>query len=406
LEKQDYSMNPPLAWPLARFDARIQISAEVGFEGPVFLQATIRGAVSEADEVQRVQIANVVSPITVEAVASDVQIGYAIYDVGAVTITEAAAGVLERGQRIQVSIVSVGKWDTSNITFNRITMASNVAIAGVGGGNTDMRLNLLTASGGTLSFEVATPSRANRPAEIHLSGLTVNIDRTVPFGDYTVMVGLQGSTAASRPNDWVNNVVNTATNATREENADRFVRWGVTPKNADGTDLAYIHVATEGVVGLFRNNVRIDANSTVAVVNGVELDMGAPAVITGDSFYIPLRFTATALGIADNAITWAGAGAGQGSAVIFTDARIVVFTMGSTSMQINGANVPMAAGVAPYLAVEPGAEFGVTMLPFRALGNAFGIDVTWGYENGEIYAIFNPTAAERTAAEASQAAGR
>jgi hypothetical protein len=89
--------------------------------------------------------------------------------------------------------------------------------------------------------------------------------------------------------------------------------------------------------------------------------------LKNDRTYLPVRYVATALGVADANIMWNEA---EQSVVIIKGDRVVKLVIGSSTMMING--VPFTMDVAPEI-VDPGR----TMLPLRWVAQALGADVQW-----------------------------
>ena len=107
--------------------------------------------------------------------------------------------------------------------------------------------------------------------------------------------------------------------------------------------------------------------STNYTLNDVAQTMDVAPYAKNGRTYLPMRYVAKALGIPDSGILW-----NNGTATFVSADRVVSVTVGSNTMYINGAPVPID--------VAPEIVNGRTMLPIRWVAAAFGIDVAWDAE--------------------------
>ena len=113
----------------------------------------------------------------------------------------------------------------------------------------------------------------------------------------------------------------------------------------------------------------------------VDTDVAAYIQTSSNSTMVPLRVVALALGVdaanaanpdETNAVNWdansktATIVYGQGSTK-----TVIQFQAGSNNMNVNGSTIAMANGVTAE--ITDGRMF----VPFRALGQAFGVSVSW-----------------------------
>ncbi|KUK31612.1 MAG: Copper amine oxidase-like domain-containing protein [Thermoanaerobacterales bacterium 50_218] len=108
----------------------------------------------------------------------------------------------------------------------------------------------------------------------------------------------------------------------------------------------------------------IGKNSYVLNGNTVVMDV-APYIKEGRTF-LPLRFAANAVGVADDNVLWDAA---TGKVTVIKGDRVVQFTIGSNVMLLNGAEVAMD--------VVPEVVAGRTMLPIHWLACALGVTIEW-----------------------------
>ncbi|MCD8214862.1 MAG: InlB B-repeat-containing protein [Clostridiales bacterium] len=123
--------------------------------------------------------------------------------------------------------------------------------------------------------------------------------------------------------------------------------------------------------------IRVSIGNKIVLVDGTEYEIDAAPYIQTDSSstLVPLRFVAIAImgENVDNAdtssnITWE---ANTKTASIITDNGLIQFTVGSSYMIVNGEQKLMSNGVKAE--ITDGRMF----IPFRALGEALGVDVDW-----------------------------
>lgn len=104
-------------------------------------------------------------------------------------------------------------------------------------------------------------------------------------------------------------------------------------------------------------------------INGVRHDMDVAPYIKDERTFLPVRFAAYAVGVADDGITWDDK---TRTVTIVKGSDTVVLVIGSTNMKINGKDTLM--DVAPEITADR------TMLPFRFVGEALGAKVDWDQE--------------------------
>ena len=105
---------------------------------------------------------------------------------------------------------------------------------------------------------------------------------------------------------------------------------------------------------------------TKFTVNGVEFTMDVAPYVKDGRTYLPVRFVGQALGVSDSNILWDNA---TQKVTMLKNGTVVQLTIGSKVMLVNGAAITM--DVAPELTSDR------TMLPFRAIAQAFGANVGW-----------------------------
>lgn len=320
----------------ASFDMTLSLSAEAGFEGEVYVLSELTGVNSEYEPIL---IAMVVSPIEITTTTTVPQIGYQTVDAADITITEKAPGVLKSGAELYLTITdSTGQ--PSDIAFSAITMANNIEVGDASG----LKLTITETSGARIGFKIDRAS-AGTPAVITLKGLSVKLDRSVPYGAYTLIAG--GTAVAE-------NYVASG------ELYDGFSTKGVAFKE-------YIALTTGNDAPGITPSVQITIGSNILKVGENNIEMDVAPFIEGGYTYVPVSFIALALGINETDIEWNSA---NNTVTINTGGRTIQFTVGSSVMLVNGLPTNTTGGGALI-------KDGRTFVPFRSLGDVLGVQVGW-----------------------------
>ncbi len=112
-----------------------------------------------------------------------------------------------------------------------------------------------------------------------------------------------------------------------------------------------------------RPTIILYLNSTKAYVNGLEQSIDVAPSLKQDCTFVPLRFIGEKMGAK---VDWDE----KNQQVLYSLAgKKVVLTIGSSSMTVDGVQQQLIA--APFLAQER------TMVPLRAVAEAFGFQVDW-----------------------------
>ncbi len=127
------------------------------------------------------------------------------------------------------------------------------------------------------------------------------------------------------------------------------------------------------------NKVEVTIGAYTISVNGKSVALDAPAYIQGTgSTMLPLRAVSQGVVGSEDCVSWDAA---TKTAVISYGGNTVSFTAGSDKALINGKSVTMANGVKAEIVNSR------MFVPFRALGEALGADVSWIAETKT--AVFN-----------------
>lgn len=288
------------------------------------VNVTIAGTASATGTVK---VAEVQAPVTATADQAEVKIGLQSQSTSDIVIKEVAAGTISAttaigaSRNIVIAAPAGVSFDTvptvevteGNATIDTLNVARNAA-------NTQVIIPMRTSS--------------STASTIKISGIKITVNRDVPEGSVTM--GVQGDAL-----DVVGGGLNAVT--------------AVSPAK----------VVTTAPVDT-KKNATFVIGSTSFSVNGVEQTMDVAPYIKDGRTYLPVRFVAQALGVADANILWDEA---TQKVTLLKGDKVVQLTIGSKAMLVNGVTITM--DVAPELTSDR------TMLPFRAIAQAFGATVGW-----------------------------
>jgi len=305
----------------AKYEVVFYVLLAADFDGEVV--CTVGNSVDDTP----VTVANTVTPITAKFDTTNV--GIALQDVKTsdITIVENKKGALLKGENLVLEL------EDSRMDFERITDIDFEVTEG------NVEISKAYAKNGVVTVEI---KRASTTAStIVLKGLSITLDRTPAEGDYSLLAS------------------GTAIIATG--NAAIFT---------DVTDIEfknYVNVTTAAPdkSASTTNKVAVTIGSTTYTVNGVEKSLEVAPVINNDRTLVPTRAISEGLGyqVLWNATT-------NTATIVAPDNRTAAFTLGSNVVTINGvAGLTMDAA--------PVVVDGRMLVPFRALGDALGINVTW-----------------------------
>jgi len=211
----------------------------------------------------------------------------------------------------------------------------------------DLQLDINNMSKGSAVLGGADNRRITIPVKsgsmtastVKVSDILVTLDRTVPEGDFKIGVG--GLAVNEVPDVFPNDSL-----------PGQVVSTVITPAPDEGTDGA--------ASGIFR----IDSN--IYEVNGVSKVMDAAPYIKANRTYVPVRYLAYALGVAEADVVWDEA---TKKATLTKGDNVVELTIGSTTITVNGE--------AQTMDVAPEITNNRTMLPARYVAEGLGYVVGW-----------------------------
>lgn len=356
---------------MASIKMKLWVSIQANYEGDITLTAegsALRNYSYDAEEkAQVITIGKAVPPVrvTVEKV-EDVKVGYQFQTTSNIKIEETRVGALLRGKDIKVSLTDLTSNDNIIFTEGWTYTINNgdiklEALSGTASG-TARDTSLSNEGTGTIRFNVKTTS--SKISDFTIKNVQIRTGRDVPQSNFSTGnrigydVVVWGTAIAE---NYGNKVYNTKSLVT-----DMFKIPGISKE--------YLKVVTSATdkSSILTQPVYVTVGDPIIKVgtNLAPMDMGTAAFIQveSNSLLVPLRFVVLALGLPENAVQWNPANA---TATIFNGGRVMQFTNGSNAMIVNGVSTVMDNGVSAMIKDER------MFIPFRALGQALGVDVDW-----------------------------
>lgn len=307
------------------FAFNLAISPE--FTGDV--DVVVGGAALDHEET--LTVAKVKNGFTVEAGINEVLIDYRNVNTSDIVIKEIEPGVFNDKDVISIAV--------ENVQFEK-GMTCKVTQG-------DMEIDDFSVKDGNIEVTIKDES-VKEASEITISNIQLFLDRTLPAGDYDIII----KTAKSDVFD--------ACNLKRKADTVYFDIDDVTLVKG------YIKVVTSGRDkddSTFTTKITVPVGSYTIKAGEKDIAIDVPAFINADGYtMMPLRAVVEAL--SDSAIvTWDGK---TKTATVLFGARVISMTIGQKVMKINGVDVAMLA--APVIVESR------TFLPLRDLGYALGLN--------------------------------
>ena len=355
---------------VASFKLKFNLSVDPSFTGDIKL--SVSGGGQSEGTTPDVVIAKAVAPFEIKTQTTKVDLGYQDYNTADIVITETKPGMLLANETAELKLVA--PYGTSEVGFSQAKFE-------VTGGELNVKEKDFKISNGVVSFKVDRSSYKN-PSTITIKDVKIGSTRSVPFGSYNL--ALSGKAV-------LNNYAASGDKVKYEQDVKLTEASTGTTAAATGLRLQnnteyyevkdYVNVITE--TGTFNQTVKVSVGEKTVLVGDQAYDMDVAPYIqaSSNSTMVPLRFVSVALGVdssnvanpdASNKIAWDantktttiyyGAGTGQ---------KIIQFQAGSNIMVVDGTRIPMEYGVVAE--IKDGRMF----VPFRALGQALGVTVSW-----------------------------
>ena len=366
----------------AKFDLSLWLNIDVAFEGDIDL--TLAGsAVTNEQDTPSVTIARAIRPIEVNTRVSDIRVGYQYVSVADFDIVETKAGNLRQGEMVYVSItdeisvdMNIAKGFNVSVTDGNIRISNAILRSALGytgeeiDGQLRFDIDRESTEASTISFTNVQVKAANTVPQSNLSVHNERGINLVVWGP-AIAQNYEGLLASYRGNT-----------ALRVDERISVREFFPTP----GIRANYINITTPapGGVNEFTNEVRVSIGNPIILIGEDQYTMPVSAYVSpkSNSTMVPVRFVSLALGLPETAVKW---DSHNRTCTVDAGTRIIQFQVGNTNYLVNGVSIPMTSPDGLSVAMEISEER--SFVPFRALGEAFGITVTWDEINDT--AIYN-----------------
>ena len=338
-------------------DVTFTLVADPDFEGDVVL--TLSG---DAMEEQEVTIAKFVKPYTVSAQQNDLTIDYRNTEIPTdVVITEAEAGLWEKGTEFALSLDKIDFDDDASVTADD---------------KSGMEIKDVKTKDGEIRFTVDSESDGE-PATLTVSDLTLYMDRNLPAGAYDLnmyALDMLGVDSAEKAEDFDGSDYKAADKGyltqTLLADEDTTVFVGDESDDIDytaKTGFVYIVTAGSDTTG-FTTKLTVPIGENYLIAGETKVEQDAPAYINAEGYtMLPVRAISTSLGIDNNNVLWDQA---TKTVTILYGDRIISMTAGASVRYVNGSSIPTSSSVE--------IVNDRTFLPMRDLATALGVtDLTW-----------------------------
>ena len=333
---------------------QFQLAVAPSYTGDITATITGNGV---GDEITAV-VATAVAPVTVEAVKTDAIIDYRHTTIGDITITEAEAGLLEKGKKFALEI-------------EKLKFDDDPTVEVVSG---DMKLKDVKVTDGKIVMTVDSES-AKEPAVIKITNAELFMERDIPAGEYALkLAAVDPHEDTDAIGNWKDGNAGSEFNVTENDDAI-FQSSIVDGDNEDKTPFfdsrsvkvvdGYVNVVTSGRDqgdNTFTTTLKVTIGATEMYANDKAIALDVPAYISNGYTMLPVRAVTEAL--SDSAIVrWDDPT--HTVTITFGD-RVINMVVGSSTMVINGVEVPMQA----QCEITDSRAF----IPLRDMGYALGLN--------------------------------
>lgn len=331
------------------FTFKMPLTTPLDAEGDIKVTASGRGiANSELETV----VATVSKAIATEIKSATLKVGLAKQVGGEITITEQAAGVMERGKDLVFILESDSGLTLTDVP--KIEVTSGDAVLDVD----NAKITKVTLADGTKANALTVGvKRASKTAStVTISDFVITADRTVPEGSYYLEIG--GSAITESNNLRVDDFIVIGTKNTEDLN-------GADQKAA--------------IVSTFK------VGAKYFQVNGQTQTMDAAAYMSDKNrTMVPVRYLATALGVDEDDIQYAA-----GVVTIFYGDDIVQLQRDKAGISVNGILIPTDEAIT----IKDGRAYA----PIGELARILDLKVDW--DSTTQTATFSNKAAQATVVE-------
>ncbi|MBU3803483.1 MAG: copper amine oxidase N-terminal domain-containing protein [Candidatus Cellulosilyticum pullistercoris] len=307
----------------------IPVATSLQSTGEVKLVATGR-ALAElgAEDELSCKVADVVSPVTVEAKAAELKVGLQAQTSGEIVIAETDKAMLQKGY------IVVDAPEADGITFGTLPTVKAEGIT----------LGEVSLNKAKTQLHIEVKRTSTEAGKITISDLEFTTSRAVPEGTFDVEfygTALTDEVVADytsvEPDTYV---------------VEDFIK--ITTPNTEDIKTG----ALKAVTSTFK------IGSSTYTVDGVENTMDAPAYLKDNRTMVPVRYIAYAFGLDTSNVLYANS-----TATIIAGEKIIQVTVGSDIMTVNGTQIKM----------DTKAELvnGRAYVPMKFIASALGVSASW-----------------------------
>jgi hypothetical protein len=351
----------------AEFELTLYVSVDADFAGDITVGVSGAG-IEDESTLDDVVVAQAVTPIKIESAVTKSNMGYQAVNTADITITEAEAGALLDGEDVSVAIDSL--YGAKELGFADDGIDYDI--------EGEVEIKSFNVDDGEITFKIDKDSY-NEPSSITINNVKVGSTRSVPVGNYDIKVS--GDAVINNYDDDVDDIYPTVgySFSTSDKEVDDDIALFDTTDGYNFDD--YLQIVTE--TGTLDSVVEVTIGESTIKMDGedVQMDVAPYIQASSNSTMVPLRFVSLAIGVdTENAssadesskVMW---DANSKTATVLYAAgngqKIIQFTAGSNIMVIDGSSIPMENGVVAEITDSR------MFVPFRALGQALGVPVTW-----------------------------
>lgn len=345
----------------ASFEMELYLSVDADFTGDVEL--AVKGGGIAEDTIPALTIAEAVTPIKVDAVPTTVNLGYQTFTTGDITITETQDGALLDGEEVIIAFDDKN-FGNSELGFNDVNVEYTI--------DGELEIKDFKVSNGAITFKVDKTSNLE-PSTITISNVTVGTTRAVPYGTFSLKIS--GDAVINNYAKNVKDIYPVKLDKVEEKDNEDITLFDT----VDGYVLPdYVSIITQ--TGTFDTTVKVTIGSQEIEVNGELFTVDTTPYIqaTTNSTLVPLRVVAVALNGGDiesaDECSNIAFDAESKTATIIYQGKIVQFQAGSAYMVVDGTTIANDNGAVAEI------TDGRLYVPYRSLGTALGVPVTWDAE--------------------------
>jgi copper amine oxidase-like protein len=310
----------------AKLHLTFEVSIKADATGDIVAKVSGRGTPNEGEVV----LGKALAPVTVKTEPVDVKLGYQDQKLGKIILTESRAEALKDGKTLSIELAEDFEWDDDPTV--EVTK-----------GDLEIDEDSVETDGRYLTFDIKGES--SEASEITIAGGTVDLDRTLPEGDFKV--DIQGDAVADN-------------NSGDDDSAFGF------DKNKCASDVfARVITPADDNTQAGQEVKFVIGNAEYQVGEEVKTADVAPYINSGRTM-LSLRYVAEAMGVSSDNIMWDNE---TRTVTIFKGDRTAQVQIGSKDLMVNGVAVKMDAPAE--------IKDGRTCLPVSFVAKALGAEVAW-----------------------------